>query len=95
MFVVEDEAHSEPRGEYSTLEDAMAELRRRAALPWDAAPNLAPCTSWKSCGRRYEVIEYDADQAPWRELRRFLVLEVSASGATWAVSPTLDGRGGG
>ena len=74
MFVVEDEAHSEPQGEYSTLEDAIAELRRRAALPWDEKPNIAPCTPWKSCGRRYEVVEYDAGQTRWRELQRFLVL---------------------
>jgi hypothetical protein len=85
MFMIEDEAHAEPQGQYSTLEDAMAELRRRAAIPWNQGPNVAPCTSWESCGRRYEVVEYDDSQTPWRELQRIFVLEVSAAGAKWRV----------
>ena len=55
MFVIEDEAHAEPQGEFDSLESAIAELRRRADMPWDAAPNLPPCTNWRTCGRRYEV----------------------------------------
>ncbi len=83
MFLIEDELHSEPQGEFTTFDAAMTELRRRSTLPWDEAPNLAPCKNWKKCGRRYEVIEYDVSNTPWREIRRLPVLEVDASGTTW------------
>jgi hypothetical protein len=83
MFVIEDESHAEPQGEFATAEEAVAELRRRSLLPWDEAPNVAPCMSWRTCGRRYEVIEYDTSSTPWREIQRQAVLEVSASGAVW------------
>lgn len=95
MFVIEDEAHAEPQGEFATFQDALTELRRRAAIPWDRPPNVAPCQAWKTCGRRYEVIEYDARSTPWRELRRSLVLEVSAEGAKWEELAGDDQRGGG
>jgi len=95
MFVVEDESHAEPQGEFETFEDAMAELRRRAAMPWDREPNLAPCTSWKTCGRHYEVVEYDSRHTPWRELSRVSVLEISAAGVAWKVSPDTIAPGGG
>jgi hypothetical protein len=52
MFVIEDEAHADQFGEYISFEDAIAELRRLSATPWDEAPNVAPCTSWRTCGRR-------------------------------------------
>ena len=43
-------------GEYTTFADALSELERRANLPWNEPPNLAPCTNWRNCGRRYEII---------------------------------------
>jgi hypothetical protein len=95
MFAIEDEAHAEPQGEYATYEDAVAELRRRAAIAWDQRPNVAPCSSWKTCGRRYEVVKYDTATTPWRELERVLVLEVSAAGVEWAAPPAHERRGGG
>jgi hypothetical protein len=83
-FTIEDEIHAEPQGEFPSLEQALEELKRRAAIPWDQPPNAAPCASSATCGRNYEVIEYDDRQAPWKELRRIPVLEVSASGVKWA-----------
>src|SRR5262249_28629356 len=70
VFVIEDERHAEPQGEFASLDAAVAELHRRAALPWDEEPNVAPCTGWRTCGRTYEVIEYDNSARPWKELRR-------------------------
>ena len=84
VFVIEDELHCEWSGEFATLDAALAELKRRANLPWDEAPNQAPCTSWRTCGRQYQVIEFDAALSPWKELRCFAVLEVSAAGAKWS-----------
>ncbi len=84
MFIIEDEAHAELQdGEFETEQDAMAELHRRALLPWDQTPNVAPCTSWRTCGRRYELVEYDKSATPWRELSRRQILDISAEGVRW------------
>ena len=40
--------------------------------------------SWRTCGRVYELIDYDDTQAPWTELRRFTALEISARGVKWS-----------
>jgi hypothetical protein len=84
MFRIEDERHAEPQeGEYVTMAAAMAELRRRATLPWDKAPNMAPCTNWLNCGRIYEIVEYDKASILCKEIQRVAVLEVTARGAKW------------
>jgi hypothetical protein len=84
IFIIEDERHAEPQGEFSSIQNAIAELTRRAKISWDQVPNRAPCMSWKTCGRAYELIEYDDTHSPWKELRRVAVLEVSASGIKWS-----------
>ena len=83
MFVIEDERHAEQIGTFSDREEAMAELRRLASVPWDHAPNAAPCTGWARCGRSYELVEYNTAQKPWRELSRNMTLDVSARGVHW------------
>jgi hypothetical protein len=84
MFIIEDELHAEHQdGTFASFEQALAELKRRAALPWDQAPNVAPCTSWRTCGRNYEIIEFDDSALPWKQLSRVPALEVSAKGAKW------------
>ena len=82
-YFIEDELHAEMRSEHATLQDAVAELERLARVPWDVDPNTAPCQSWRTCGRRYEIIEYDTSSEPWRLLRRLPALEISAAGAVW------------
>ena len=60
MFVIEDELHADQLdGQFQTRQQAIAELQRVAAIPWNEDPNRAPCRSWPTCGRRYELIEYD------------------------------------
>lgn len=84
MFKIEDERHAEPQpGEFTSLAGAAGELRRLAQSPWDKLPNVAPCTNWATCGRSYEVVEYDDSTRPWRELRRLPALEVDAEGVRW------------
>jgi hypothetical protein len=85
MFVIEDEIHAEQDDEYASFDEALAELRRRARVPWDQPPNQAPCTSWPTCEREYVIIEYDDSRQPWIELQRRFVLNVSSSGVKWAV----------
>jgi len=83
MFVIEDETHCEPGSEFASRDAAVSELRRLAELPWDVPPNLAPCMSWRTCGRSYELVEYDDAREPWREIRRTAALEISAEGVRW------------
>ena len=77
MFVIEDELHDEWIDTYDHQDEATAALRRFAALPWDQSPNKAPCTSWRDCGRSYELVEYDTTETPWRELSREAILDIS------------------
>jgi hypothetical protein len=82
-WVIEDELHAESQGEFGDVAEALTELRRLAHIPWDQEPNQAPCQSWRTCGRKYELVEFDDGQTPWKELRRTLALEISASGVQW------------
>lgn len=55
LFYIYDEVHSDfgpPPREFANIEDAIQELRRRAAIPWNRKPNRAPCYSWWRCERR-------------------------------------------
>ena len=82
-FVIEDESHAEQIGEFLSLEAAWAELQRRALIPWNQRPNIAPCMSWQTCGRTYEIIEYETSVTPWHEVRRIAALDVNAGGVAW------------
>jgi hypothetical protein len=93
MYLIEDQLHAESIGEFGSLAEVANELQRLAALPWDQPPNLAPCADWATCGRDYEVIEYDATQQPWRELSRVSALSVSAAGVVWMASDLASPRG--
>jgi hypothetical protein len=83
MYVIEDAIHAEPQGEFSTRDQAIEELERRAAIPWNEAPNIAPCRSWQTCGRHYDLVEYDIAATPWKETKRERILEVSAAEVMW------------
>jgi hypothetical protein len=83
MVYLFDEIHCELQERFETFESAIAELRRRASIAWDAVPNQAPCRSWRTCGRQYHVLEYDERSKPWKLLRDVHVLDVSAKGVEW------------
>ncbi len=84
MFIIEDEIHAEPqKGQYKTFEEAIAELEKRATIPWNGKPNHCPCTNWKDCKRNYQIIEYDTTKIPWTELQRKDILTISAKGIKW------------
>jgi hypothetical protein len=81
IFVIEDVLHAEWCGEFPSYEEAMQELKKRSKLPWDAEPNRCPCTSWKTCKRSYEIIEFDdSNRMPWVEISRRWVLSISSEG---------------
>jgi hypothetical protein len=84
MIAIYDEIHCEETDLFETFERAISELRQRAGTPWDEAPNRAPCTSWKTCGRKYVVVEYDiSSQTPWERVRYVTVMNISAKGVEW------------
>ena len=83
-FQIEDEMHAEPQGDFDTFEEAVTELTRRAKINWDKEPNRCPCTSWKTCGRDYQILEYDCSTKPyWTLLKTTPVLSISAKGVIW------------
>jgi hypothetical protein len=87
MWVIEDELHAELIGEFPSQEDALVELRRLAEVPWDQSPNQAPCTSWQTCGRNYELVEYDVSSAgTWSEHQRIPALNVRQEAVSWLLS---------
>jgi hypothetical protein len=62
----------------------MAELNRLALLGWGDLANRAPCAGWRTCGRRYAVVEYESAGADrGTERSRALVVEMRESGLTW------------
>jgi hypothetical protein len=84
MFLIEDEIHAEPqKGEYKTFEDAYAVLQKSATILWDEKPNRCPCTNWKDCERKYQIIEYDIRTTPWKVKQRIDVLTISSKGIKW------------
>lgn len=83
VVIIEDDFHAEWQGEYASIEGAFEELKRRATLAWDQSPNRCPCTSWETCHRDYQILEYENSGTPWTQIRRFGYLEVSGRGATW------------
>lgn len=91
MFVIEDEWHAEWVGEFSSRDEAIEELKRLAELSWDQKPNLCPCTSWRTCGRRYHLVEFDTAGEPWRSLSDEAILEVSAKETAWLQNTDVKG----
>jgi hypothetical protein len=84
IFIIEDENHAEMCGEFSSFDEALTELRSRAAISWDSEPNACPCASRNTCERDYSIVEYDNAQMPWKEVKRISVLKVSIKGSFWS-----------
>ena len=85
ITVLEDAIHCE-QARFSTFDEALAELNRRAGLRWDEPPNRAPCTSWATCGREYHLLEYDVSVRPGKLFRSVHALDVSPKGVAWAAN---------
>jgi hypothetical protein len=83
LIIIEDSEHAEHVAQFARMPEALAALQAFAKLPWDVQPNRAPCESWKTCGRSYDIVEFDDSKAPWEEVRRFAVLKVSKAGVSW------------
>lgn len=83
MFVIEDEIHAEWCGEFTTFQEALSELQSRSKVQWDQQPNVCPCSSWKSCGREYSIVEFDTSIEPWRQIKRTPILNISSKGTVW------------
>lgn len=85
LFRIEDELHAEPMaGDFESFEAALSEVRRLASVPWGESPNVPPCESSETCGRLYEIVEYDTSTQPyWTERQRTSIVEVMKNGTKW------------
>jgi hypothetical protein len=97
MVIIEDQLHADVGGEFSSFDDALREVRRLARIPWDQEPDRAPCGSWRTCGRAYEIIEYDDTVSGRTVLDRAAIVEIDSEGVRWedAYRPVAPGEGGG
>jgi hypothetical protein len=84
MITIDDAIHCERLFECERFDEAVAELRYLASVPWDHAPNRAPCKGWRKCGREYELRDVDDTETPWKTLRRVTVLKLSRHGVRWS-----------
>lgn len=87
MFVIYDQLHADHVGEFAVKEEALAALRRLASGPWDQPLNVAPCMSWRTCGRQYQRVEQDDTTTPRRTLGQEPTLEVSQAEVKWRSGP--------
>lgn len=85
MFVIEDEIHAEPQGEFQSYEQALDELKKRSQIPFNVKPNQCPCTNWENCERQYHIIEYDTRKTPWEKLNDKLILKMSKNKTEWSI----------
>jgi hypothetical protein len=84
VYAIYDDVHCELGNESATLAESLAELDRLARLRWDEWPNLAPCSQWASCGRRYRVVELSLDRsAPYSRVPVAPRLCVGYNGTRW------------
>jgi hypothetical protein len=84
VILIQDDRHSElQKTEYESFREAVAELKRRATIPFHEPPNRAPCSGWRTCGREYSLREFEKTAPPWKSLRKVVVLEVSPTGVVW------------
>jgi hypothetical protein len=84
-FELRDDLHDETQGHFGSRNEAIAEAARLAALPWNQPPNLAPCASWESCGRNYEVVEFDTSGESRSVLGVTPVVSIDRDGVRWAL----------
>lgn len=83
-FRIEDEIHADGFREFESFQGALNEVQRLAALPWDSEPVVAPCSSWRTCGRDFEIVEFHKTSPYPTEIARTPIAELRASGLKWS-----------
>ena len=79
-FVLEDDIHAEYIAEFDTFDSALKKAEELAALPWDDEQNKCPCSSWKTCERQYDIVEFQVIGDNWGEINRTEVFKISSAG---------------
>jgi len=69
IWILEDDAHAEPIGEYSSFDRAEMEMKKRLNLPKSHELNRGPCSN-PNCPRTYLIIEYDNSCVPWKHIQK-------------------------
>lgn len=80
IYIIEDQIHCESIWEFKNLSDTINELQRLSNLAWNVDRNIAPCMSYETCGREYELIEYEVNWSEWIELHREAIFDIDSSG---------------
>jgi len=88
-YIIEDQIHCEWIWKYNSISDATSELQRLLKLPWNKDKNLAPCMSYKTCGREYELIEYNIKWDIWDEVSRYPIFDIKSSGIIFHQNPYI------
>lgn len=83
MFTIEDNWHCELKGNFPTFDLALAQIREWAKLPWNEEPNLAPCMSWPTCGRFYDIVESKYEGREF--VRATPIVQIDSKGVRWEV----------
>lgn len=83
-YFVDDDLHFDVTMPFPTVEEAMAEIRRRVALLYEHEDNESPCIS-PTCGRReYCIYKCEEGDFPFPgEGRKVHVCTISAEGVVW------------
>lgn len=82
-FVITDQIHDEDFGTFDSFDEAVLELKKIADIPWNKEPNLSLCESQETCGREYEIVEYNTESEPWQHIKTTPALSVFAELTKW------------
>ncbi len=84
MFIICDETHAEYiGGKFATFESALSDICRIAEIPFGTEPNVPPCTGWRRCRRKYQIIEFDDSQEPWQLITTTNIVTITALEINW------------
>lgn len=89
-YIIQDTIHCEYIWEYDNLTSALEILKNLSKLWWDKDKNKASCSSWETCGREYEFIEYEISWDKWEELNREAIFDISNSGIVFHKNSYID-----
>jgi hypothetical protein len=83
VYFIEDETHSVHIAQKNTFLEALRAIEEYSKLKWDEPPNKCPCRSWKTCHRKYTIIEGRTIDGKWSHISTTPICDVSANGVFW------------
>jgi hypothetical protein len=90
IYQIEDTNHAEIIGTFDTFENALTELTNIYNIPWNTSPNICPCLNFETCGRDYEIYEYDNSTMPWKYLNSIFICSIYKDKYKWYYQETYN-----